>query len=30
MVSARQALGPELREFVAEMDEREHIQEILA
>ena len=30
MVSARHALGPELREFVAEMDEREHIQEILA
>lgn len=30
MVSARQALGPELREFVAEIDEREHIQEILA
>ena len=30
MVSARQALGPELKEFVAEMDEREHIQEILA
>ena len=30
MVSARDALGPELKAFVAEMDEREHIQEILA
>ena len=30
LVSARHALGPELREFEAEMDEREHIQEILA
>ena len=30
IVSARHALGPELREFEAEMDEREHIQEILA
>ena len=30
MVSARDALGPELKQFVAEMDEREHIQEILA
>jgi CBS domain-containing protein len=29
MVSARDALGPELREFVSEMDEREHIAEIL-
>jgi hypothetical protein len=29
MVSAREALGPELREFVSEMDEREHIAEIL-
>ena len=29
MVSARDALGPELKEFVAEMDEREHIAEIL-
>ena len=30
IVSARHALGPELSEFEAEMDEREHIQEILA
>ncbi|HEV7821685.1 MAG TPA: CBS domain-containing protein [Burkholderiales bacterium] len=30
LVSARHALGPELREFEAQMDEREHIQEILA
>jgi CBS domain-containing protein len=30
LVSSRQALGPELSEFEAEMDEREHIQEILA
>lgn len=30
LVSARHALGPELKEFEAEMDEREHIQEILA
>lgn len=30
IVSARHALGPELREFVDEMDEREHIQDILA
>jgi CBS domain-containing protein len=29
MVSARHALGPELKEFVSEMDEREHIAEIL-
>ena len=29
MVSARDALGPELKAFVAEMDEREHIAEIL-
>ena len=29
MVSARDALGPELKTFVAEMDEREHIAEIL-
>ena len=29
MVSARDALGPELKEFVAEMDQREHIAEIL-
>lgn len=29
MVSARDALGPELKEFVSEMDEREHIAEIL-
>lgn len=29
MVSARDALGPELKEFVTEMDEREHIAEIL-
>ncbi|HEV7803502.1 MAG TPA: CBS domain-containing protein [Burkholderiales bacterium] len=29
MVSARDALGPELKEFVLEMDEREHIAEIL-
>jgi CBS domain-containing protein len=29
MVSASDALGPELREFVAEIDEREHIAEIL-
>ena len=29
MVSAHDALGPELKEFVAEMDEREHIAEIL-
>ena len=29
MVSARDALGPELRQFVSEMDEREHIAEIL-
>jgi CBS domain-containing protein len=30
LVSARHALGPELREFEAQLDEREHIQEILA
>ena len=30
LVSSRHALGPELSEFEAEMDEREHIQEILA
>ena len=29
MVSARDALGPELKTFVSEMDEREHIAEIL-
>ena len=29
MVSAHNALGPELKEFVAEMDERENIAEIL-
>lgn len=29
IVSARDALGPELKEFVAEMDERENIAEIL-
>ena len=29
MISARDALGPELKAFVAEMDEREHIAEIL-
>ena len=29
MVSAHDALGPELKEFVAEMDERENIAEIL-
>lgn len=29
MVSARDALGPELKEFVAEIDQREHIAEIL-
>ena len=29
MVSAHDALGPELKEFVAEMDERENITEIL-
>ena len=29
MVSARDALGPELKEFVSEMDQREHIAEIL-
>jgi CBS domain-containing protein len=29
MISARDALGPELKEFVSEMDEREHIAEIL-
>ena len=29
MVSAHDALGPELKEFVAEMDERENISEIL-
>ena len=29
MLSARDALGPELKEFVSEMDEREHIAEIL-
>lgn len=29
MVSARDALGPELKEFVSEMDDREHIAEIL-
>jgi CBS domain-containing protein len=29
IVSAHDALGPELKEFVAEMDEREHIAEIL-
>ena len=29
MVSARDALGPELETFVSEMDDREHIAEIL-
>ena len=29
MVSVRDALGPELKEFVAEMDQRENIAEIL-
>ena len=29
MLTARHALGPELKEFVSEMDEREHIAEIL-
>jgi len=29
IVSARNALGPELKQFVAEMDEREHVAEIL-
>ena len=29
MVSARDALGPERKEFVSEMDQREHIAEIL-
>ena len=29
MLSVRDALGPELKEFVSEMDEREHIAEIL-
>jgi CBS domain-containing protein len=29
MVSAHDALGPELKEFVAELDERENISEIL-
>ena len=29
IVSARDALGPELKQFIAEMDEREHIGEIL-
>lgn len=29
MLSTRDALGPELKEFVSEMDEREHIAEIL-
>jgi CBS domain-containing protein len=29
MVSARDALGPELKEFVSQMDEREHLAEIL-
>jgi CBS domain-containing protein len=29
LVSARDALGPELKTFVEEMDEREHIAEIL-
>ena len=29
VVSARDALGPELKTFVEEMDEREHIAEIL-
>ena len=29
MISARDALGPELKEFVEEMDQREHIAEIL-
>ena len=29
IVSARDAFGPELKEFVAEMDQREHIAEIL-
>jgi CBS domain-containing protein len=29
LVSARDALGPELKAFVEEMDEREHIAEIL-
>jgi CBS domain-containing protein len=29
IISARDALGPELKEFVEEMDQREHIAEIL-
>jgi CBS domain-containing protein len=29
IVSARHALGPELKQFVAEMDERQHVTEIL-
>ena len=29
VVSARHALGPELKQFVAEMDERQHVTEIL-
>ncbi len=29
LVSARDALGPELREFVADLEQREHIREIL-
>jgi CBS domain-containing protein len=29
LISARDALGPELKEFVEEMDQREHIAEIL-
>ena len=29
MVSARDALGPELKDFISEMDQREHIAEIL-
>ena len=29
MISARDAFGPELKEFVAEVDQREHIAEIL-
>jgi len=29
MISARDALGPDLKEFAAEMDQRDHIAEIL-
>jgi hypothetical protein len=29
MVSARDALGPEMEQFEAELKEREHIEEIL-